>query len=193
MATALLHDQNWTIPFGLIVPSPKVLSENSRVGRYGTLVLPSGRTSLSQNFHFNGLPPPFYFSCYLLLGILFNNVKFHVLFLYFQTSFSFNVPYFTLPIQLLRMILLKTTNTKLMTVKTSEEAQDFVLKVLGREEYLVGDYPLIQFVYIQEMLARDMTPTVVTMSINNVAGKSTQVNVNTSFRQSCKISRICQV
>jgi len=80
-----------------------------------------------------------------------------------------------------------------MTVKTSEEAQDFVLKVLGREEYLVGDYPLIQFVYIQEMLARDMTPTVVTMSINNVAGKSTQVNVNTSFRQSCKISRICQV
>lgn len=46
--------------------------------------------------------------------------------------------------------------------------EDFTLKVCGQEEYLIGDYPLIQFSYIQDCLAKDVTPTLVTLSRNSV-------------------------
>lgn len=46
---------------------------------------------------------------------------------------------------------------------------DFTLKVCGQEEYLLGDYPLIQFNYIQDCLARDITPTLVTLSRDSVS------------------------
>lgn len=49
-----------------------------------------------------------------------------------------------------------------------ERPSDFTLKVCGQEEYLIGDFPLIQFSYIQDCLARDMTPTLVTLSIDSV-------------------------
>lgn len=49
-----------------------------------------------------------------------------------------------------------------------EKPKDFILKVCGQEEFLIGEYPLIQFSYIQDCLARDMTPTLVTMSIDSV-------------------------
>ena len=46
---------------------------------------------------------------------------------------------------------------------------DFTLKVCGQEEYLIGDYPLIQFSYIQDCLAKDVTPTLVTSSRDSVS------------------------
>lgn len=82
-----------------------------------------------------------------------------------ETSFTLNVSYKITSIQLLRKILSKKAhalNTR------GESAVDFVLKVCGQEEYLVGDYPIVQFLYIQETLSRDGVPTVVTLSIDSV-------------------------
>lgn len=76
--------------------------------------------------------------------------------------------YNTKPLQLVAQIL----NKKSLTLATSgEQAQDFVLKVCGQDEYLVGDVPLIQFLYIQEMIARDLYPVVVTIAIRNIPGE----------------------
>lgn len=49
-----------------------------------------------------------------------------------------------------------------------EDPHNYVLKVCGREEYLFGDYPLIQFLYIQEMLATDGVPQVMTVSMDKL-------------------------
>lgn len=82
-----------------------------------------------------------------------------------ETSFTFNVSYNTKPQQLVAQIL----NKKSLTLATSgEQAQNYVLKVCGQDEYLVGDVPLIQFLYVQEMIARDLTPLVVTVSIESI-------------------------
>lgn len=83
----------------------------------------------------------------------------------FQTSFTFIIPHNTTPYQLIVLILNKRANS-LMT--RGERPNDFTLKVCGQEEYLIGDFPLIQFSYIQDCLARDIPLTLVTMSIENV-------------------------
>ncbi|KDR21011.1 phosphatidylinositol 4,5-bisphosphate 3-kinase catalytic subunit delta isoform [Zootermopsis nevadensis] len=82
-----------------------------------------------------------------------------------ETTFTFNVHYTMTPHELLRTIL----NKKSITLNSrGEHPADFVLKVCGQEEYLVGNYPLTQFQYVQDMLARDGVPTVVTVSLNSV-------------------------
>lgn len=50
-----------------------------------------------------------------------------------------------------------------------EHPNDFILKVCGQEEYLIGEYPLIQFNYIQDCLARDITPTLITLNVDSVS------------------------
>jgi hypothetical protein len=50
----------------------------------------------------------------------------------------------------------------------SEHVSDFVLKARGQEEYLVGDVPLVQFVYIQEALAKEVQPTLIVVSIQSI-------------------------
>lgn len=85
----------------------------------------------------------------------------------------------TTPIQLLAMIL----NKKALNLNTrGEHVNDYVLKVCGQEEYLVGDYPLIQFVYIQEALSRDIIPTLVAVSVDSVASKSSITFFYTSLK-----------
>lgn len=64
------------------------------------------------------------------------------------------------------MILAKRANVLQLKGETTD---DYVLKVCGRDEYLVGDdYQLIQFQYIQDAIWREVNPTVVTMSIQSV-------------------------
>ena len=63
------------------------------------------------------------------------------------------------------MILRKLANSLNMR---GEHPHNYVLKVCGREEYLFGDYPLIQFLYIQEMLATDGVPQVMTVSMDRL-------------------------
>lgn len=52
-----------------------------------------------------------------------------------------------------------------------ERASEYVLKVCGQDEFLVGEYELIQFQYIQDCFSRDITPTVVTLHVNKVPGR----------------------
>lgn len=82
-----------------------------------------------------------------------------------ETSFTFNVPYHITPHKLLDMVL---TKKALTTNKRQDRASDYILKISGQDEYIFGDYPLIQFIYIQDMLSRDGVPTVVTQCVSNV-------------------------
>lgn len=63
------------------------------------------------------------------------------------------------------MILNKRANT----FNTRGDPNDFTLKICGQEEYLIGDkIPLIQFSYIQDCLAKDVMPTLVTLGKQRV-------------------------
>uniref|UniRef100_A0A8D9EW02 Phosphatidylinositol 4,5-bisphosphate 3-kinase catalytic subunit delta isoform n=1 Tax=Cacopsylla melanoneura TaxID=428564 RepID=A0A8D9EW02_9HEMI len=82
-----------------------------------------------------------------------------------ENTFTLPVSTETTPTELLRMIL----NKKAITLHTSgEQTSDYVLKVCGQEEYLVGELPLLQFCYIQECLSRERTPVLVTVSVESV-------------------------
>lgn len=66
-----------------------------------------------------------------------------------ETSFTFNVRYDKLPQELLDLVLAK----KALTMnKRHDRASDYVLKIAGRDEYLFGYYPLVQFLYIQVII-----------------------------------------
>uniref|UniRef100_A0A1B6CVF3 phosphatidylinositol 3-kinase n=1 Tax=Clastoptera arizonana TaxID=38151 RepID=A0A1B6CVF3_9HEMI len=109
--------------------------------------------------HSSILPPPV--SSKLIDGKFVLDVKFENT----ETKFMFHVQHTTTPKQLMVSIL----NKKAITLNTKgEHVSDFVLKVCGQEEYLVGDYPLVNFTYIQEALCRDVTPTLVTVSVKSV-------------------------
>lgn len=73
----------------------------------------------------------------------------------------------TTPDQLMMQIL----NKRAMTLKTrNEKCSDFTLKVCGREEYIVGSHPLIDFAYIQDSLSQDLNPVLIAASKFNVPG-----------------------
>ncbi|XP_028178666.1 phosphatidylinositol 4,5-bisphosphate 3-kinase catalytic subunit delta isoform [Ostrinia furnacalis] len=82
-----------------------------------------------------------------------------------EFSSSLCVPITRTPAQHIEIILRRQANSLNMR---SEPATNYVLKVCGREEYLFGDYPLIQFQYIQEMLSRDLVPQVMTVSMDKL-------------------------
>ncbi|EFN66382.1 Phosphatidylinositol-4,5-bisphosphate 3-kinase catalytic subunit beta isoform [Camponotus floridanus] len=83
-----------------------------------------------------------------------------------ETAFTFQIAHTTTPPELLEIILNKRANT-LNT--RGEQPNDFTLKICGQEEYLIGDnIPLIQFNYIQDCLAKDIVPTLVTLSKQSV-------------------------
>jgi phosphatidylinositol-4,5-bisphosphate 3-kinase len=86
------------------------------------------------------------------------------------------------PHELLRTIL----NKKAITLNSrGEHPNDFVLKVCGQEEYLVGNFPLTQFQYVQDMLARDGVPTLVTVSVNSILGKDKFVMFHYKLQSFC--------
>ncbi|KAK9501564.1 hypothetical protein O3M35_012267 [Rhynocoris fuscipes] len=93
-------------------------------------------------------------------GHLFLFIKFQNI----DSKFKFSVPHDTTPEQLMAM----AWNKKALTHQTRCELNDYVFKVRGREEYLVGNIPLIKFVYIQESLAWDTQPTLIVVSIHSV-------------------------
>lgn len=78
------------------------------------------------------------------------------------------MPRTTSPSKLLELILNKKAN--LLHVR-GEKPSEYVLKVCGQDEYLVGDHQLIDFQYIQDSISRDVTPTLVTISVHNVPSK----------------------
>lgn len=83
-----------------------------------------------------------------------------------QTTFKLQVQSNCTPLQLLTMIL----NKKSVTSNSYERSGDYVLKVCGKQEYLLGEHELIRFQYIQDTLAQDEQPTLVTVAVCNVPG-----------------------
>ncbi|XP_017779858.1 PREDICTED: phosphatidylinositol 4,5-bisphosphate 3-kinase catalytic subunit delta isoform [Nicrophorus vespilloides] len=53
-------------------------------------------------------------------------------------------------------------------LKTSEKPSDYVLKVLGADEYLISDHPIVNFEYIRDCISKDEIPKLVLISKANV-------------------------
>ncbi|XP_060527773.1 phosphatidylinositol 4,5-bisphosphate 3-kinase catalytic subunit delta isoform [Cylas formicarius] len=82
-----------------------------------------------------------------------------------QSSSKFFVSPLIKPTKLIEMILSKRAN--ILKIK-NERVHEYVLKVCGRDEYLVGDNQIIQFRYIQDCISKDITPTLLTVHIDRV-------------------------
>lgn len=67
-----------------------------------------------------------------------------------EISFTFEVSTSMTPNQLLELILSK----KKSKLNIREKTKDYILKICGQEEYIFGEYPLVQFLYIQDTLSR---------------------------------------
>lgn len=75
------------------------------------------------------------------------------------------IPCKATPDEVIKRILEK----KQISVNTrNENSSDFILKVCGREEYMFGDHPIINFQYVQDSLSREETPTFVPKLLRNV-------------------------
>ncbi|KAJ8946954.1 hypothetical protein NQ314_008755 [Rhamnusium bicolor] len=82
-----------------------------------------------------------------------------------QSSFTFNVPPSIRPKKLLEMILSKRAT---ILNRRNERATEYILKVCGQDEFLFGEYEIIQFQYIQDCISKDLTPTLVTVHVDRV-------------------------
>ncbi|CAH1990801.1 unnamed protein product [Acanthoscelides obtectus] len=82
-----------------------------------------------------------------------------------QSSFTFNVSPTISPRELLEMILAKRAT--IMNIRT-DRASEYILKVCGQDEFLVGDFHIIEFQYIQECISKGVTPTLVTYHVDDV-------------------------
>ncbi|XP_075148602.1 phosphatidylinositol 3-kinase 92E [Haematobia irritans] len=82
-----------------------------------------------------------------------------------ETSFTISVNEHYTPRSLIDSALLKVRKSQ---IKVNDRATDYILKVRGRDEYLFGDHPLIQFIYIQESLSGSDVPNVVLKAISNL-------------------------
>lgn len=79
-----------------------------------------------------------------------------------QSTFTLSVMEHDTPLTLIELTLQKMNRSQM---KMNDRANDYILKVSGRDEYLFGDYPLIQFLYIQETLSDAAVPNVVLQSV----------------------------
>lgn len=70
------------------------------------------------------------------------------------------------PTQLMDEIIQKMS-TKIKNFRR-KVMNDYILKICGQEEYIFGDHPLIQFIYIQDRLSRGEVPTVVVKYVSDV-------------------------
>ncbi|KAL7729993.1 hypothetical protein ACLKA6_009290 [Drosophila palustris] len=79
-----------------------------------------------------------------------------------QSTFTLSVLENDTPLILIENTLQKMNRSQM---KMNDRATDYILKVSGRDEYLFGDHPLIQFLYIQEALSDAAVPNVVLQSV----------------------------
>lgn len=54
------------------------------------------------------------------------------------------------------------------TKNKSEDPINYLLKVCGQQEFLIGDQALVNFTYIHDALSRDIVPVVVVVSADIV-------------------------
>lgn len=81
------------------------------------------------------------------------------------STITLQVSCFINPSQLLDQIIIKK-QSKLKNYRG--RTQEYILKICGQEEYIFGDYPLVQFLYIQDRLSRGETPIVVVTFVSDV-------------------------
>ncbi|XP_030370722.1 phosphatidylinositol 4,5-bisphosphate 3-kinase catalytic subunit delta isoform [Scaptodrosophila lebanonensis] len=79
-----------------------------------------------------------------------------------HSTFTLSVLESDTPHSLIESALQKMNRSQM---KINDRASDYILKVSGRDEYLFGDHPLIQFLYIQEALSDSAVPNVLLLSI----------------------------
>lgn len=115
----------------------------------------------------------------MVVGIRLDNV---------DTCFSFSVAHTTTPHQLMTIALQKNATLLGQYPIEPNIADGFVLKVSGRQEYLIGDYALSRFLSVRESLAKEVLPSFVAMP-------SANVNLETKTSSLCstseRISRCC--
>lgn len=97
-----------------------------------------------------------------------------------QSSFTFNVAPTITPRKLLEMIL--TKRATILNIR-NEKPSEYVLKVCGQDEFLIGECELIQFQYIQDCLSRDIMPTLVTLHVNKVPGQYLKNFIDTKSKK----------
>lgn len=81
-----------------------------------------------------------------------------------EVAFTFSIAPYQTPDDIIGMILTK----KALTMNkrfNPEKSRDYILKVCGQDEYLFGEHPIVRFLYIQDTLARNGVPTVITQSV----------------------------
>lgn len=81
-----------------------------------------------------------------------------------SVAFTFSIAPNQTPDEIIAMILTKKALTMNKRFQP-ERSRDFILKVCGQDEYLFGDHPIVRFLYIQDTLARNGVPTVITQSV----------------------------
>lgn len=118
----------------------------------------------------------------MVVGIRLDNV---------ETCFSFSVAHTTTPYQLLTIALQKNATLLGQYPIEANIADGYVLKVSGRQEYLIGDYPLSRFLTVRESLSKDLLPSFVAMPSVSVSLEKGDTNsfVSASTTSSERISR----
>lgn len=81
-------------------------------------------------------------------------------------TITLQVSCFLDPSQLLEQIILKKQSKMKNPVRG--RSHEYILKICGQEEYIFGEFPLIQFLYIQDRLSRGETPIVVVTFVTDV-------------------------
>lgn len=82
-----------------------------------------------------------------------------------EITVTLKVSCFLNPQELMDEIMLKM-QTKIKNFR--RRIHDYILKICGQEEYIFGDHPLIQFIYIQDRLSRGEVPMVVVKFVSDV-------------------------
>lgn len=85
-----------------------------------------------------------------------------------ETCFSFSIAHTATPFQLITMALQRNAHFLGHYPIDQDIGSGHVLKVSGRQEYLIGDFPLSRFLYVRTTLTKEEKPSFVVVAIHNV-------------------------
>lgn len=84
------------------------------------------------------------------------------------------------PSKLIEMALAKMSRS--MVKLSGQSTSSYILRVGGRDEYLYGEFPLIQFIYIQDSLSRDGVPLIVLKPVHTLSTYINHKQINVEFK-----------
>lgn len=85
-----------------------------------------------------------------------------------ETCFSFSIAHTSTPFQLTTMALQRNAHLLGQYPIDEDIGCGHVLKVSGRQEYLIGDFPLSRFLYVRNTLTREEHPSFVVVASQSV-------------------------